>query len=386
MTNAFSKCIFAASFLRFTMYDELFYKIALSYQKGYGNALIKKLLQLSGTASALFLDFHAVRKKLKTTRAMLSAPVLTPEIEKAVAKELHLAAKNNITYCFYTDDVYPKRLLRCNDAPYMFCYKGTHQFNNEKTIAIVGTRNATPYGKDMVRRVISDLSSHNISVISGLAVGIDTFAHEAALDFHLHTIGVMGSGFGNIYPSSNKKLAKRMTDSGSTLLSEYLYYTLPDRQNFPKRNRIIAGMADALLVVETGKRGGSIITACIAHSYQRDVFAIPGSVFEPSHEGCHELIRQNLAALVTSGEDIIDMMGWNLDKPVQIQPQIFQNFNEDEENVMTVMQNIKEPSIDELIALCEPLTPSKIAAVLLGLELNGVIEALPGKRYRMIKR
>jgi DNA processing protein len=368
------------------MLDELFYKIALSHQKGYGNALIKKLLQLSGTATALFLDFHSIRKKMKTTRALLSAPVLSLEIEKAVSNELNIAAKNNISYCFFTDEKYPKRLLRCNDAPYMFCYQGTSQFNNEKALAIVGTRNATPYGKDMVRRVVADLSSHNISIISGLAVGIDTFAHEAALDCHLHTIGVMGSGFGNMYPTSNKKLAKKMADSGSTLVSEYSYYTLPDRQNFPKRNRIIAGMADALLVVETGKRGGSIITACIAHSYQRDVFAIPGSVFEPSHEGCHELIRQNLAALVSSGEDIIEMMGWNMEKPTHIQPQMFQNFTKEEETVITVIQNLKEPSIDELNALCEPSTPSKIASVLLGLELSGVIEAVPGKRYRIIKR
>jgi len=368
------------------MNDELFYKIALSYQKGYGNSLIKKLLQISGSATALFHDFQSVRKKFKTTRAFLSAPVLTQEIEKAVCNELEMAEKNSILYCFYTDSDYPKRLLRCNDAPYMFCYKGENQFNMEKTLAIVGTRHATPYGKDMVRRVVSDLSSHNISIISGLAMGIDTFAHEAALDYQLHTIGVMGSGFGNIYPSTNKKLAKKMTDMGSTLVSEFSYYTLPDRQNFPKRNRIIAGMADALLVVETGKRGGSIITACIAHSYQRDVFAIPGSVFEPTHEGCHELIRQNLAALVTSGENIVDMMGWNDEKPISVQPQLFQNLNEEEESVIAVIRELKEPHIDELILHTGTLTPSKIASVLLGLELNGMIEALPGKRYRQIGR
>ena len=368
------------------MLDELFYKIALSYQKGYGNSIIKKLLQVSGTASTLFLDFHSVRKKFKTTRSFPAAPVLTREIEKAVHSEIELAAKNNIFYCFYNDSDYPKRLLRCNDAPYMFCYKGGNQFNKEKTIAIVGTRHATPYGKDVVRRVVSDLSSHNISIISGLAMGIDTFAHEAALDFHLHTVGVMGSGFGNIYPSSNKKLAKKMTDTGSTLVSEFSYYAQPDRQNFPKRNRIIAGMADALLVAETGKRGGSIITACIAHSYQRDVFAVPGSVFVPTQEGCHELIRQNLAALVTSGEDIIEMMGWNVEKPLAIQPQIFHNLNENEENVVSVIQSLKEPHIDEIVTNNATLTPSKIASVLLGLELNGVIEALPGKRYRIIGR
>jgi len=367
------------------MFDELFYKIALSHQKGYGNSVIKKLLQLSGTASALFQDFNSIRKKMKTTRSFPAAPVLTLEIEKAVHNELNTAAKNNIIHCFFTDLEYPKRLLRCSDAPYMFSYKGSNQFNFEKTLAIVGTRHATSYGKDVVRRVISDLSSHNVSIISGLAIGVDTFAHETALDYRLHTIGVMGSGFGNIYPDCNKKLAKKMIDSGSTLVSEYSYYTLPDRQNFPKRNRIIAGMTDALLVVETGKRGGSIITACIAHSYQRDVFAIPGSVFESSQEGCHELIRQNLAALVTSGEDIIEMMGWNAEKPLQIQPQLFNELNEDEENVVSTIRNLKEPHIDELI-IHNSLTPSKIASVLLGLELNGIIEALPGKKYRLVER
>jgi len=266
----------------------------------------------------------------------------------------------------------------------MFYYKGSNEFNLDKTLAVVGTRNATPYGKDMVRRVLSDLSMHNISIISGLAMGIDTFAHETALDCHLHTVGVMGTGFGNIYPSSNKKLAKKMIDNGSTLVSEFSYYTQPDRQNFPKRNRIIAGMADALLVVETGKRGGSIITACIAHSYHRDVFAIPGSVFESSHEGCHELIRQNLAALVTSGEDIIEMMGWDQEKPTTIQPLLFHTLNEEEEMVVSMIQNVKEIHIDELILQLNTLTPSKLASVLLGLELNGVIEALPGKLYRII--
>jgi DNA processing protein len=268
----------------------------------------------------------------------------------------------------------------------MFSYSGSNQFNVEKTLAIVGTRHATSYGKDIVRRIVAELSSHNISIISGLAIGIDTFAHEAALENRLHTVGVMGSGFGNIYPTSNKKLAKKMTDSGSTLVSEFSYYALPDRQNFPKRNRIIAGMADALLVAETGKRGGSIITACIAHSYQRDVFAIPGSVFEPAHDGRHELIRQDLAALLTSGENIIEMMGWNDEKPKHIQTQFFHSLNDDEEKVLSVIQNLTTPNIDELIEHTHSLTPSKIASALLGLELNGIIEALPGKTYRIIKR
>jgi len=367
------------------MLNELFYKIALSYQKGYGNSVIKKLLQLSGTASSLFNDFNSVRKKMKTTRIFLNAPVLTSEIEKAVNNEMEFAAKNNILYCFFTDDDYPIRLLRCNDAPYMFSYRGNNQFNMEKTLAIVGTRHATSYGKDIVRRIVSDLSSQNISIISGLALGIDTFAHEASLDYRLHTVGVMGSGFGNFYPASNKNLAKKMTDSGSTLVSEYSYHTLPDRQNFPKRNRIIAGMADAVLVVETGKRGGSIITACIAHSYQRDVFAVPGSVFVSSQEGCHELIRQNLAALVTSGENIVEMMGWNEEKQNPIQTQIFYDLDENEETVIKLIGSLKEPHIDEIIAKTNSVTPSKMASLLLGLELHGLIEVLPGKRYRIIR-
>ena len=368
------------------MLSELFYKIALSHQKGYGNAVIKKLLQLSGTASALFLDFNSVRKKFKTTRSFPGAPILTSEINNAVQQELEVATKNNVMHCFFTDDDYPKRLLRCNDAPYMFCYKGDRKFNMEKTLAIVGTRHATSYGKDVVRRVISDLSSSNVSIISGLALGIDTFAHEAALDNRLHTVGVLGSGFGNIYPSSNKRLAKKMIETGSALVSEFSYFTLPDRQNFPKRNRIIAGMADAVLVVETGKRGGSIITACIAHSYQRDVFAIPGSVFEPTQVGCHELVRQNLAALVTSGEDIIEMMGWDEEKPARIQPQLFNDLTEEEECIINTIQNLREPHIDELITHTPSLSSSKIVSILLNLELSGIIEVLPGKRYRVIGR
>jgi DNA processing protein len=367
------------------MLDELFYKIALSYQKGYGNAIIKKLLQVSGSASALFTDFNSVRKKMKTTRSFPNAPVVTSEIEKAVHTEIEMAMKNKLLHCFFSDPAYPKRLLRCNDAPYMFCYKGSNEFNMEKTLAIVGTRHATSYGKDAVRRIVSDLSSQNISIISGLAIGIDTFSHEAALDHRLHTVGIMGAGFGNIYPSSNMKLVKKMVDAGSSIVSEYSYFTQPDRQNFPRRNRIIAGMADALLVVETGKRGGSIITACIAHSYQRDVFAIPGSVFAPSQEGCHELIRQNLAALVTSGEDIIEMMGWNDESPTYVQPQFFYELNENENSIISIINNLKEPHIDEIKNLSSHLSPSKIASVLLGLELNGMIETLPGNRFRIIK-
>lgn len=368
------------------MLSELFYKIALSHQKGYGNSTIKKLLQLSGSATKLFNDFAVIRKSAQKSASFPHPPKITPEIEKRVNDELAFSEKYNFQFCFIDEDEYPKRLAICKDAPYMFTYKGEPNFNKEKSLAIVGTRFSSSYGKDVVRKIINELSPYNVSIISGLAKGIDTIAHEAALEFDLQTIGVMGAGFGNIYPSCNRKLVSAMIEQGSIVMSEFPYLTLPERQNFPKRNRIIAGMADAVLVAETGKRGGSIITACIAHSYQRDVFAIPGSIFEPAQEGCNELIRQNLAALVTSGQDIIEMMGWNTEITQDAQPKLFHQLTSEEEIIFEVLHKLQNPTIDELTATVNIYSSSKIAAILLGLELNGVIECLPGKRYRLRQR
>ena len=365
------------------MLNETMYRMALQYLPHYGNVLIKKLIQETGTAAQAFDISPKVMAKFRKYNRFLPKPVLTPEIEKRVEKEYAWMQKHDVSLCFFADNDYPKRLRNCPDAPYMFYYGGNNQFNTPRSIAIVGTRNASSYGKDVVKKLISECAPYNVSVISGLAEGIDTVAHEQALAFGMNTIAVLGSGLGHLYPSSNQKLAQNILKKEGTLISEYPYNTKPDKQNFPKRNRIIAGLSDTVVVAESAKKGGSIITAHIAQSYNRDVFAMPGSLFQPSYTGCHELIRNNIAAIVTSGDELAAMMGWNQETSKPIQRSLFVDLSDTEQGIVDLIKKHNEISIDEINLLTPQLTPSKIAGVLLGLELNGVVECKPGKVYRL---
>ena len=361
------------------MYSELFYRLALGYQEHYTPAVIKKLLQRFCSATDIFENF---RWKLKPEIAKrVAAPVVTDTIRRYVDRELELMAKNGIGYCFYTDENFPKRLRACSDSPCQFFFKGNAQFNYEKSVAVVGTRNATTYGMECVKHVVDGLRQSNAVIISGLALGIDSEAHGQALACGLTTVAVMGTGFKRIYPSSNLQLAERILDSGGALISEYQYDTKPDRQNFPRRNRIIAGLADTTVVVETASKGGSMITAYIAHSYNRDVFAVPGNIFQKKHDGCHELIRKNIAAIVTSGEDIIEMMNWDTPPQKTRQTELFTQLSDDESYITNYIKSNKEVSIDEIMEFAHSLSTSKINALLLGLEFKNVIERKPGKIY-----
>ncbi len=361
------------------MYSELFYRLALGYQEHYTPAVIKKLLQRFDNATDIFTNF---RLKLKPEIAKkIAEPEVTDTIRRCVERELELMGKHSISYCFYTDENFPKRLRACSDSPYQFFFKGEAKFNYEKAVAVVGTRNATTYGKECVKHIVEGLAQSNAVIISGLAMGIDTAAHEQALAYGLRTAAVMGTGFKRIYPFSNSQLAERILDSGGTLIAEYQYDTKPDRQNFPRRNRIIAGLADATVVVETAIKGGSIITAYIAHSYNRDVFAVPGNIFQQKHDGCHELIRKNIAAIVTSGADIVELMNWDAPPPKSRQTELFIPLSDDELYITNYIKNKKEVSIDELMEFANNISTSKINALLLGLEFKNVIERKPGKMY-----
>lgn len=370
-----------------TMLEENYYRLALRYQEKIGNSLIKKLVQLFGSAKAVF-EKNAPQYALSQgwSRAV-PYPKITREVDECVAEDMRQLERGEVKICHFTDAEFPQRLLHCKDSPVSLFYKGTPCFNPPKALAVVGTRNATPYGEDVVRRILTDFQGDELSVISGMALGIDTIAHESALQNGLPTLAVWGSGLGVVYPPTNQKLAERIVEAGGALVSEFSYKTQPDRQNFPQRNRIVAGMADAVLVAETGVKGGSVITAEIASSYNRDVFAVPGSVFQPAQEGCNALIRKNLAALVTSGNDIIEMMGWNLPERKHIQPQLFLDLSADERFILTLFENCQELAIDEIVASASShCKPSKVASLLLGLELNGLIECRPGKVYRVIQK
>ena len=358
---------------------ETYYCIALNKVEGVGRATLKRILTTAGSARNVFECPDLWRKKLQSGKRFQVEIKLNDSIRRAVDEELNFMEKHHIRLCHYLDPAYPARLKRCPDAPLMFYYLGNGDFQRPRMLAVVGTRNATTYGTRSLSKILEDLKDNNIVTISGLAYGIDTVAHEMSLNLGIPTMAVMGCGLGTIYPSSNRALAAKILEHGGTLISEFDFTTGPDRMNFPARNRIIAGMADAVLVAESGIKGGSIITAHIASSYNRDIFAIPGTIFDERHEGCHELIRKNLAAIATSGKDILELMNWDV-TPKSVQTQLFPNLSEEEEKIYHFLQPGRK-TIDEISEHCPEHSPSKLAGLLLTMELKGVIFALPGKSY-----
>jgi DNA processing protein len=275
-------------------------------------------------------------------------------------------------------------LKQCHDSPLMLYYKGTADLNAPKIVAMVGTRKATEYGRDMCRKIVEGLIEHNVLIVSGLAYGIDTWSHKAALDNKLETVGVLGHGLDRIYPFANRSLAEKMTETGG-LLCEYMSNTTPDRENFPMRNRIIAGISDAVVVIEAGITGGALITAEIANSYNRDVFAVPGRIVDQHSEGCNKLIKINKAALIQSANDISYLLNWDQVKvPTKnIQRQLFINLSPDEELIVNTLKEKGDLDIDTLL-IETTMLPAKAASVLLNMEFEGIIRCLPGKVYRLI--
>lgn len=364
--------------------EDLIFKLALTLIPGVGSVNGKSLVAYCGGVKAVFME-----KK----RALLKIPGIGEQTINAIAnhnvfgraeEELSFIEKNKIVPLFYLDKEYPIRLKHCHDSPLMLYYKGTSDLNAPKVIAMVGTRKATEYGRDICRKIIEGLVEQNVLIVSGLAYGIDTWSHKAALDNKLDTVGVLGHGLDRIYPFANRALAEKMTGSGG-LLCEYMSNTMPDRENFPMRNRIIAGISDAVIVVEAGASGGALITAEIANSYNRDVFAVPGRLGDPHSEGCNKLIKINKAALIQSAKDISYLLNWNDEKDQKkvVQRQLFLDLSPDEELIVNTLREKGDMEIDTLL-LETLLMPAKAASVLLNLEFEGVIRCLPGKVYRLL--
>ena len=366
------------------MLTETIYRIALRHLPSYSAAIIKKLIDEFGSATNIFLENANNSLLIKYRNKTLPKPNISPEIFDQIEKEIEWMEKHHVSLCFFNDANYPQRMRNCQDSPFLFYYKGDGDFNIPKSIAIVGTRAATQYGKDVVKRIVSELAGHDVAIISGLAEGIDTIAHEQALAYDLKTFAILGSGLNMIYPSSNQKLAEMIAERKGSLITEYSHNTAPDRLNFPRRNRIIAGMADAVIVVETANRGGSMITAHIASAYKRDVFAVPGSIFDESMSGCHELMKNKKATMLTSGKELIDFMGWAHEPVKTVQRSLFIELTEKEKVIMQLFQSNQPLSIDDITMKSNMFTPSQVAGILLGLELKGAVECLPGKHYKVL--
>lgn len=358
--------------------------LALYFTPGIGPVLLKQLISYCGSAEEVLRQAKHKLVKIpgvgETTADAIRSGVSLRQAEQEAAK----AERNDAHILLYTDAAYPSRLKSIEDAPALLFVHGNINFNHPRSIGIVGTRKATSYGKACVEELVKELVTHQPHIISGLAYGIDIHAHKEALKHGLATVAVLGSGLDIIYPAAHLDTARRMINQGA-LITENPFGTSPDAHNFPQRNRIIAGMCDALIVVEAGDRGGALITAEIANSYNRDVFAVPGNLHQPWSVGCNQLIKTNKANLLTSVRDLEYIMNWTkdqLDKAAQLSLEL-EDLDEEERQILGLMREKKRTlSIDELSFISQQ-PQGKLASLLLSLEFKNRVLSLPGKRYSL---
>jgi len=365
------------------MHNDLVYQIALTLVPNIGDVHAKALINHYGDAQSVF---KAKKKDLDHMEGI--GTVRAKSIKdftdfSSSEEEIKFLEKYKITPLFITDDNYPKRLLNCYDSPPLLYYRGNADLNMSRIVAVVGTRNNSDYGRSVCEKFIDDLKAENVLVVSGLAFGIDTIAHKAALKHNLQTVAVLAHGLDRIYPPQNKTLAKQITEQGG-LLTEFISNTNPDKQNFPKRNRIVAGICDAVVVMESSKKGGSLITAELGNGYNKDVFAIPGRINDSKSEGCNYLIKNNKAALINAADDFLEMMNWKpVSKPAaKKQRELFIELNPDEKIIVDILQQQESIQIDELY-FKSGLSSSAVATALLMLEMQHVVLSLPGKVYKL---
>ncbi|HEY0744284.1 MAG TPA: DNA-processing protein DprA [Chryseosolibacter sp.] len=358
--------------------------LALHFIPGIGDYLLRQLVNYSGSAEKVFQTPKGKLLRIPGVGEVTAAAIKTGKTFQAAEKELRKAEKENVQLIFFSDTNYPSRLKQVNDAPSLIYTKGVIDFENPKTIGIVGTRKATQYGRECVEEFVRDLVPHQPLIVSGLAYGIDIHAHKHSIKNNLPTIGVMGSGMDNIYPASHKEIAKQMMLNGG-LVTEHRFGTQPDAHNFPARNRIVAALSDAVVIVEAAEKGGALITAEIANSYNKDVFAFPGNIGQSHSEGCNNLIKSNRAHLITSVKDLEYITGWVLGRaPVKKQNPSLENFEPNEQTVLlTLLENNKQLMIDEL-SWKTSIPISQLASILLNLEFKGAISSLPGKIYKVM--
>ncbi|MFH1298028.1 MAG: DNA-processing protein DprA [Bacteroidota bacterium] len=360
----------------------LLYQIALCLIPGIGDVLGKKLVTMCGSAEAVFREPKRILQKVRGVGEVLSQAVGDKKILLRAEQEMGFLDRYGISSLFFQDSFYPRRLTHCIDGPLLLFYKGSANLNEARVVGVVGTRSATGYGKQICRDLVAGLATHRPLVVSGLAYGIDSCAHRASMDAELPTVAVLGHGLDRIYPYANSALAEKMLSCGG-LLTEFFSGTNPDRENFPKRNRIIAGLCDALIVVEAARKGGALITADIANSYNRDVFAVPGRIGDPWSEGSNYLIRTNQAHLLQTSENVEYIMGWREPERKQAtQRKIFLEMTPDEELIVRYLEKVKSCGIDEIM-LQTHISTSKVSAALLNLEFEGILKSLPGKIYQL---
>lgn len=359
--------------------QQLIYRIALSLLHGIGPKKAGQLISKMGGVEPIFTERLATLRKATGFNSDLLKQMDRDHALIEAEKQLEYIVKHKINVHFYLDNNYPRRLRQCADAPLILYSKGDFDPNPVRAVSVVGTRTATEYGKFLCEELIHTLEGNEIQVVSGMAYGIDIIAHQNCVKRKIQTVGVLGHGLDRIYPSAHKRTAEMMLEHGG-VLTEFLPGTKPDRENFPMRNRIVAGMTDATIVVESKASGGSLITADMALDYNKDVFAYPGNVGQTHSEGCNLIIQKDKARLITNGSDFLDLMGWIAPKNQSAQRRIqFDQLNSEETEIIQLLGD-QGLHID-VIAMQLKKPVSSISVLLLTLEIKGVIKSLPGNRY-----
>lgn len=356
--------------------------MALTMVPGVGNHLAKILYTHCGSAKAVFDEKLSLLRKIPGIGTLTAKNIASFKAFNVVENELNLLEKHRIQALMYFNEAYPKRLKEIEDSPLVLFVKGQASLDTARMLAIVGTRHATVYGKQFTEELVEALKPYQTTIVSGLAAGTDSNVHKACLKSSIPTIGVLGHGFSTIYPSNNKKLASDMLENGA-LVSEFKYYTPGAKENFPRRNRIVAAMCDAVIVVESGIKGGSMITADLANQYNRDVFALPGKITDTCSLGCNKLICKHQAAIIDSVSGLIHLLGYDT-RPKKVRnplSDITLSLNSDEIKIVNALQD-GDLGIDQLYYSTQ-LSMNHLAFILLDLEFRSIIRNLPGKRYQL---
>lgn len=362
------------------MNQNLIYKIALTKIPQVGICTARILVDTCGGIEAIFRENTKSLRKIPRVSKTMAENIANADVEALSAVDLAFINEHKIRALFFKDSDYPTRLIPFADSPMMLYYKGNANLNAERTVAIVGTRRPTENGRMICEEIVKGLAKYQVTIISGLAYGIDVTAHQKCLSLQIPTIGVLGHGMSQIYPAAHKSVAAQMLKGGG-LLTQFGPDMGPDREHFPMRNKIVAGLADAVVVVETARKGGSMITAEMANAYNKDVFAVPGRLNDPYSKGANHLIKAHKAQLLESAEDVAYIMRWSKREELEKrQAQLFPELDDREKEILKIIGDTHQVNIDQLRYQTD-FTNSEMAALILELEFKGLIKTLPGKRF-----
>jgi len=365
------------------MNQELVYRIGITLIPKIGNVLAKSLISYCGSAEAVFSASKKELIRIPGIGEGIAKAILKQNVLSKAEEEICFLEKFEIRPLYFLEPDYPQRLKHFEDSPVLLFYRGTADLNQLRPVSIVGTRKPTSYGRKMCEQLIHELQPYQPLIVSGLAYGIDITAHRKCMELGIETVGIMGHGMQRIYPAQHRRTALDMLENGG-ILTQFHFRAEPNREHFPMRNRLIAGMCDALVVVETKKQGGSIISAKLANAYHKDVFAFPGRLTDKMSAGCNHLIKTHQAAVIESAADLVYLLNWDQQGPnAPIQQQLFVELSEAEQQIAGKLREGIQKSVDSLSYETQ-MSAGQLSALLLGLEFKGIVRSLPGKIYELV--